>query len=362
MVPDINRVSAGKLVWGIALALVVGALLPLITVLQAMLLLPVMMVGGVFAVFLQCYAGWIPAALFMAAALAGTAWFAGPQLMWMLLLAAFLPAGFAIRGIVAKQPFFEQLRGAIALYALGLLAAMGVAYACFGAGMVGKFMDAVRAEFARMPDAAFAPFLDTINAAMLLNGAQGMKMITVEVYRAQVNGLLDLMQSTYAQMLPGTLLCGALLSGVATVLWGNWRMARRGLASDESFIGMSRWFLPAQISVGALALWLGSYLIAAGGYASGSTVYSTVYQLVRAVFTIQAISAIDRRMLKNGRSLRARRALLAVPLVASALIPLFATLLFAIGLTSALFGSRGAVRQWMEKRANDHSDHHDSEQ
>lgn len=348
-----NRVSPGKLAWGIVMALIVGALLPLITLAQVASLLPVMMVGGVFTVFLQCYAGWIPAAVFTAAGLFSTAWFMDVTPMWMLLLAAFLPAGLVVRGIQQKRPFFDQLRTAIAAFAVGLLAALGVAYASFGAGMVTRFMDAVRAEIARMPDSTFTPFLDTINATLLLNGVQGVKMLTVDMYRAQINGMLDLMQETYARMLPGTLLCGALLSGIASVLWGNWRMARRGMATDESFIGMTRWFLPGQISLGALGLWLVSYLIAAAGLASGATVYTAVYQLVCTVFTVQAFAAIDRRMFAGGRALRGRRVAMGLLLVAGALVRMVGTLLFAIGVMSALFGSHGAVKLWMDKRNDD---------
>ena len=355
-----NRISGGKRAWAIVLALAVGALLPMLTVVQTAMLLPVMMIGGVFTVFLQCYAGWIPAALFMGAGLASTAWFAGTTVMWMLLLAAFLPAGAVVRGIAAKKPFFDQLRAAILLYAAGLLAALGVAYAAFGGNMVSRFMDTVRAEFARMPDAAFAPFLDTLNTALLLNGVQGMKMITVDVYRAQINGMLDLMQESYGQMLPGTMLCGVVLSGVASVLWGNWRMARRGMASDESFTGMSRWFLPSQVSVGALALWLAGYLISVSGYAKGATVYATVYQLVSCVFIIQAFAAIDRALIRGGRALRGRRILLGLLLVICAVFRTLGGMLFTVGLVSALFGSHGAIRQRMNNR--DNSDRQDPEQ
>lgn len=349
-----NRVTPGKLAWGIVLALAVGALLPFLMLLETVTLLPVMMLGGVFAVFLQCYAGWVPAALFMAAGLASTAWFTGTTVMWMLLLASFLPAGIAVRGIAARRPFFDQLRDAVIAYAVGLIAALGVAYSIFGAGMITQFMDAVRAEVAQMPNSAFTPFLDAFNSSLLLNGVRGMKMITVEAYRAQVNSVIDLMQETYAQMLPGTLLSGVVLSGVATTLWGNWRMARRGMATDESFAGMSRWFLPSQITVGALVLWLTAYIISASSYQNGGIVYMTAYQLVSTLFTIQAVAAMNRRMIKGGRSLRARRILLALLLIASALARTVALLLFAIGLTSALFGSHGAIKLWMEKRQKDH--------
>ena len=357
-----SRVSKGRLIWGIVLALVIGAMMPLLTMLQIVTLVPVLMLGGVFAVFLHCCAGWVPAAVLMAAGLASTAWFMGMTMMWMTVLAAFLPAGVVIRGIMARRPFFEQLRNGVIAYGVGLLAALGIAYTTFGTGMVTQFVEVVRAEIARMPDSAFTPFLDTLNAALLLNGVQGVKMITIDVYRAQVNGVLDLMRDTYARMLPGALLCGALMSGIASVLWGNWRMARRGMATDDSFVGLSRWFLPGSATVGMLAMWLASYLIAASRYASGATVYATVYQLVCAVFSIQGYAAFDRRMIATGRPLKGRRIAIGLFLVAGALIRMLGTLMFAMGVLSALLGSRGVIRQRMEDREDNHSDHDDPEQ
>ena len=357
-----ESLSVGKRALGIALALVVGALLPLITVLQITLLLPVLMLGGVFAVYLLCSGGWLPAGLFLAVGLASTAWVAGTELMWMILAAAMLPAIPVMRGIALKRPFFEQLRSAVVLYILGLLAAMVIAYARFGAGMVARLMDAIRAEFDRMPDAAFKPLVDAVNSALALSGTRGFGPLTVMDYRAQISGVLDLMERTYAQSLPGTLLSGAVLSGVASTLWGNWTMARRGMATDDSFVGMSRWFLPGRVTLGALVFCIGSYIAANSGLDSAETVYVTAYQVTGALFGIQAVASFDRRMVNAGRSLARRRVLLGLLIAGAMLVQLIAMVLFIYGSGSALFGSRGAIRLWLDKRRDDHSNHDDFEQ
>ena len=75
-------------------------------------------------------------------------------------MAAVLPALYVMRGVAAKRPFFEQLRGGILAFGAGLVAAMLIAYASFGGGMVARFVDMMRAEFARMPDAALQPIVD----------------------------------------------------------------------------------------------------------------------------------------------------------------------------------------------------------
>ena len=351
----------GKRVWGVALGLILGALLPVITLLQVTLLVPVLMLGGVFTVYLYCYAGWPAFFAFLAAGLGSTAWFGGTGMMWMILAAGMLPGALTLRGIGMKQPFFEQLRGSILFYTLGLLAAMGIARASFGGGMVAKLMDSLRAELAAMPDAAFQPLVEALNSALSVSGMQGFGRITVSTYRAQVSGVLDLMQQTYAQSLPGTLLSGALLSGAVSTLWGNWTQARRGLATNESFAGMSRWFLPPQVTIGALALCLAGYVIAKGGYSSGTTVYVTVFHLASAVFGIQALAALDRRMLDAGRSLGRRRTLLTLLVIGALIIQMLSTFLFIIGASSALFGSHGAVTLWRAKKKDDDSNHDDFE-
>ena len=81
------RISGGQVALGVALALLLGALTPLLTVLEACLLLPVAALGGVFTVFLYCYAGRLPAFLFIAVQLASASTLLGADCMWMLLAA-----------------------------------------------------------------------------------------------------------------------------------------------------------------------------------------------------------------------------------------------------------------------------------
>lgn len=356
---EVVSLSVGRRVGGVAVALLVGALLPLISVLQVSLLVPVIMFCGVVAARMKARGGWLPAMVLFGAALASTLWLLGATLMTMLLLAAMLPALYVMRGMAQKRRFFEQLNAAIVAYIIGLLAAMVVAYMRFGGSMVARFTDLMRAEFAAMPDAALQPFVDAINSTLSLGGVGG-NVYTVEVYRSQLSGVLDLMQQTYAQQLPGTLLSGALLSGVLTALWGNWTMARQGLATNESFIGMSGWFLPAHIAYGALGLWAAGFILANTGYGAGATVYATVSQLCGAVFAVQALSAMDRRMLRGGRSLGGRRTFIAVTAVLALLIRGVGSVLALVGIASALFGSHGAIKRRMNP--SDQSDRDDPQE
>lgn len=349
----------GQRIAGIAVALVLGALMPLIAVLQISLLAPVIMLCGVVAVRLKARGGWLPAMVLFGAALASTLWFMGATMMFMLLLASVLPPLYVMRGMAQKKPFFEQINAAIVAYAAGLLAAMALAYMRFGGSMVTRFTDLLRVEFAQMPDAAMQPFVDALNSTLALSGVQG-ELYTVATYRAQLGGVLDLMQQTYAQELPGTLLAGALLSGALSALWGNWTMARQGLATNRSFVGMSEWFLPAQVTYGALGLLAAGFILANTGYAGGATVYAAARRLAGTAFAVQAISATDRRMLGAGRALSRRRGLLVALSVAALLIPSIGSVLAIVGAASALFGSHGALKR--RDGSNDQSDHDDPQE
>ena len=337
-------VSKGRLAGNIVLALAIGALLPLVAVLQIPLLLPVLMLGGIFAVRIKARAGWLPAAVLFGAALASTMWFLSEIMALMLLAAAILPAVWVMRGMARKRPFFEQMKWGVAAYALGLVAAMLIAYISFGGGMIARFTDVLRAEFERMPDAALQPFVEAINSALSLSGATGQRY-TVALYREQLDGVLDLMQQAYAQSLPGALLTGALLSGVISVLWGNWTMARQGLATNESFVGMTGWFLPAQLTWGLLGLWVAGLVLTMGGYSAGPTAYDATRSLACAGFFIQAMAALDRRMLRSGRELGRRKLLIGLLCAAGLLLPDAAMLLAVLGAASALFGSHGELKR-----------------
>lgn len=355
-------VSPGRMAGSVALALVVGALIPLIAVLQISLLAPVLMLCGILGVHFRARAGWPPAALLYAAALGSTLWLIGPVGVPLLLLAAILPALFVSRGVMQKQPFFRQLDRGVAAYAAGLVAAMVAAYAVFGGGMIARFVDVLREEFTRMPDAALQPFADAVNSALSLGGTQGAGTFTVQMYREQLAGILDLMQQTYAQMLPGTLLSGALLSGVLSVLWGNWTLARQGMATNESFIGIGRWFLPPQVTLGALGLWAAGFLLANSAYKGGATVYATIAELAGSVFVIQALCAVDRKLMAGGGAAARRKLLITVLAVVALIFRGLASILSAVGVMSALFGSHGAFKLWTDRRQNNHTDRDDPDQ
>ena len=143
------------------------------------------------------------------------------------------------------------------------------------------------------------------------------------------------------------------------VLWGNWSMARQGTATNESFVGMSGWFLPAQLSFGMMGLWLVVLILMYGGYASGATVYMTIGQAVGAVFAVQFLCALDRRMMRGGSGLSGRRVMIVLLSVAALIFRSLGTFMAYVGAASALFGSHGAIKLWVQKKQDEKSDRDD---
>lgn len=353
--------SGGKVAAGVVLAVIMGALTPLITVLQISMLAPVILLSGLFMVFLFCFAGRLPAWLFLAVQLGATAALLDTTFMWMFLVAGSLPAIITLRWIVLKKPFFEQMKLSIVFYGIGLVAALCIAFSVYGGNMVGQLMDALRDQFKRMPDDMFTPFVDAVNSAQLGSG-MGIKAITVSDYRAQMMGVLSLMGEAYEQTLPGALLTGALLSGILSVLWGNWLCARHGLATNASYIPPTRWFLPPQVTIGLLLMWLAVIILRETGYASGAAVYTAVYSIVNVAFIIQALCTIDRALYRRGASNRRRRVMMAFGAIFSLILRLFGIAMFAMGAFSALTGPHGVFQAMRDRNNDNRPDHDDSDE
>ncbi|MBR1559217.1 MAG: DUF2232 domain-containing protein [Clostridia bacterium] len=349
------RPSGGKVALGVVLAVLLGIAAPALTALETALLLPVILLSGVLMVFLHGYAGRLPAWLFMTVQLGAAAVLLGPTFMWMLMAAGTFPAILSMRGILTKRPFFEQMKLDIGFYLAGLLAAVTIAWSVFGGNMIPRAVDALRAQFELTPDLFFLPFVEAVNAAM--PGTT----VTVAGYRAQVMAVLELLGETYERMLPGTLLSGAALSGVLTALWGNWLMARHGMATNESYISLERWFLPKQATAGLLLMWVAAYILSETGYQGGESVYMAVYALVSLAFYIQGLCAVDRFMFRRGASSGRRRFVVILGLILGAIFRLFNTFLFVVGAFSALFGSHGAISRRVEIRVERRDDDDDDD-
>ena len=343
------RATGGRMAAGVVLALALGVATPVLTVAELLTLTPVMQLSGVFMVFLFAFAGRLPAWLYMTVQLAASARLMGSTYMWMTMAAGTFPAILCMRGLMLKKPFFEQVRTGILFYLLGLVGAIMIATGTFGGNLIGQLSDSMIAQFRAMPDAFFAPFVETVNQRLEESGLSGlaplMAPMTVATYRSQFIAVAELLGQTYQQALPGALIAGAAVSGVVGALWSNWQMARRGFATDYSYIEPTRWFLPRSVTAGLMLIWVVGYFISESKYASGEAVYMAAYMLASAAFIIQGMCAVDRFFYRRGASDSRRRHILYAAAIFGPLLRLLNPFLFIVGAGSALFGSQGALRR-----------------
>jgi len=342
------------------IAFVLGLTFPVLMTFQLTLLMPMVLLVNLIMPVLFVSSGMVPVCAMAIAELASTIFYLGDTVGMMILAASVFPSAAVIIGIKNRGHFFEQLRAGIVVHVIGYITAIIVAYFAFGSDMISKFIEGVRTQFASMPDEIILPAVESVNRmiASIAGGAVPPEnMVTVDSYRSMVTGtMMDLMQEMYVEYIPGCLLIGAVLTGILSVLWGNWRMARKGLSTTESFIGMSGWDIPPYITGGVFFIWFaGALIVALGDYSAGATAYQTIYMLVQVAFYIQALSCFDRKLKNRYMGLRGRRIVIFLVLFGAMIIPVINIILFVWGLGSSLGGVFRNIRSNMHKNDKDNN-------
>lgn len=355
------KVSLGKQILGSVIALIVGLLFPVFLCIELAMLTPVILISNVLVPVFYVCCGPFAAVMLLVSQILSTGFLLGNTVTIMILLASVIPSIIIIRGLAQRRHFFVQMRNGLLAHLIGLVAAVFVAYISFGSGMIQKFIDSIRQQVMAIPDEWLMPLVQSVNdmAASLAGESLPKDMLmTVDTYRSLFSGtLMDMMQEMYVQYLPGSLLMGAALTGMISVLWGNWRMARKGLATTESFIGMSQWEMPAQLSLGAFFIWIvGFVIVSSGAFGADNTAYVAIYMLVQLIFYVQAVCGLDRRFKARCMGLRGRRILIFLVLIGAMIIPLINSIMFIYG-GGSLFINLVRKLKDATKKKMDENDH-----
>lgn len=338
------RAKPARVVAGLVIALILGFFAPYIA------LAPVV---PVVIAFLYAYAGFIPAAACAALSLGSYAISFGATGAFIGLAAHIAPAALIVRGIRARMPFFRQIAAAIAALALGAVFALGIAAAALNSNLIGALTEAMRSTLAST-EAAYPGFIDMVAARTYgIPGAPELMtpdlltrgFLSAEQRAGYAAALLNDMTAALALALPGYLLSTAALSGLLSVAWPGY-VRRAESEADGSYLPLARWYAPFQVSLGLLATLGVSHLLFLQKVQGGDTLYVTIESILRLVFLVQAAASIERRMQAFGARAWLR---VAVILVTALFFSGFAAY---YGAASALVGSRGAMRQLMERRAN----------
>ena len=266
----------------------------------------------------------------------------GPVYALMYALAVLPCAIVVIGGVRAAKPFSEQVRMALIAAVGGLFALVLTALICFGRDMIGTAAE----EFNTM----YMTNLRFMYPALRSNFAASGVEVSLEELQQASSEVIGLVVNYYRDYLLSNLLCGAVLSALMALLWGNWLSARHGDATTQSFVGIHEWFLPANLTYGLLLMFAASVVVGLTGLAGAGKTAIIVRGLCVMAFAIQGVGAWDRRMKDSGRSRTYRTVWIAVFMVAGLLggVRLFGLSLFRLmalgGVWSALFGRKGALK------------------
>ena len=331
--------SARKIVFFSLIALVIGALHPILLTYQTLLLAWLPYVYVIAAALLYAGGGIIPAAIMGIAGIAGAYWSMSPAIATVTLPLTVLPAVVIVLGIRARKPFFIQLRNALIAAVAGALLAIVLAIALIGGDMVSQFMDMLRL----LSDGAMPSLYEIYLPVLESRGAS----VTYEQFLAAYREVLATMQILYETNLAGAVLADSIVTALIAALWGNWISARHGDATAESFIGLAGWHMPSNMTIGLLLA------LAAGGILA-AIAWAAISNIASLAFCVQLFAANDRR-LKAAGATRGRRTGMGILLyVLILIVPIAKMLAPLIGAASALFGRTGAVTLWKQK--HDQSD------
>lgn len=342
-----NRPSVGRMIFSCIAALILGVLHPFLTVYQVMMPMALPCVAAMSAIALYASAGMLPVILLAVAAIAVSWLGLGTALtaVWLPLCA--VPTIVAIAQLRGTKPFFIQLRRVLIAGLGGVAASVLLAALFFGADVISAMMTQLEAMFESIMPEIWKVYGSTL-------ADSGIEM-TYEEFASTYFSMLKVMQQYYQLYLPANLLTGAALTSVLSVLWGNWIAARRGHATAQSFLGLHEWFMPANMTYGALMTLAAAFVLKLTSLRGAQTAWFAVAQLSELAFGFQALASNDRRMKERGSS-RRRRTLMATLVILcvwifrlSLLDVSFSTILAVLGGASALFGRKGALRAWLDK-------------
>ena len=318
-----------------ALGYVLGALLalaaPLAVLSELMWLLPVLLVPSVGIALLYRWFGRGPALCTAILQVMMYAVMLGAMGMWIAISATMLPL-IALM-LASRRPFFEQLRISIASFFLGVVLAVGLLYLSFGGDAIARMLDILPQSLRALP----TEWLDQLIASLSEQIASGM---TAESFIGFFDEAVAQLTPVYQSNLPGLIFGGALVSALICA-------PAMAVARGADCVPFREWALPASTTSGLLLILLVSFVLGEAGMQGANVALQAVLDIAVIAFCVQALSSFARRLHQAGKSVGMQRGMIAVLAV---LAWFGASLYLAIyGCASALFGSRGALKQYSKK-------------
>lgn len=344
--PSLNRnigvrTSIGKIVFCSMVALVFGLFQPIMLIFQVMMPMPTVIASMIAEVILFVCGGMVPAVVLGISSMVSSLFVFGILTGSILWLSWLIPAGALMMGIRRGEPFFSQISKGIVIAVAAVIFALVGMTVKFGTDMVKLVIDQLRLTFESQQEL----FWEMLSP--MFNGELSQEQF-VQVYYDMFN----ILQLYYENYLLPNLLSGAIIAVLISVLWGNWLKARRGEATNQSYCGMSGWYLSSNTTFGLLLTMGAGFVLSKTSVRGADMAWITVKSLGSLAFTVQCIAAMDRRMKSNGSGY-VRRVVILVLLVAFGALCGALGYMAILGCASALFGSKGAAKPLINKFKDD---------
>lgn len=343
--PEYKKPGIGKTLVGMLAGMVLALLSPIVMMTEMLSLVPVIMLPSIALVALNRWAGKGPALFSAMLQLMFSARFLGNTFMWMAFFLNLLPVTLLMRH--ENKPFFTQMKVSIAAFGTGVLLAVAAAYVSFGGNMVERVLLELPKVLRTLP-------AESVSMAMGSYASIMGKSVNIEDFYHLFDQMINAVIPVYKVNMPGLIFSGALISAVLCVGLNASMRFKQGIAAEGSYVPMREWALPGSTTGGLLMILAASFIMSSLDVPQGDAVFYAVYDIAMAAFCIHALSSMARHLhvspLKHGL----RVGFIAVMAV---LCIMGASIYVSIyGIASAVFGSRGMLRERMEnKRNNNHS-------
>lgn len=346
MNPEYKKPGLGKTLVGMLAGMVLAFLSPIVIMTEMLSLVPVIMLPAIALIVLNRWAGKGPALFSAMLQLMFCSRFLGNTFMWMAFFLNLLPVALLMRH--ENKPFFTQMKASIAAFGTGVLLAVSATYFSYGGNMVERVLLKLPKVLRTLPAESVAGAMGSYASIMG-------RAVEVEDFYHLFDQMINTVIPVYEVNIPGLLFGGALISAVLCVGLNARMRFKQGIAAEGSYVPMREWALPGSTTGGLLLILAASFIMSSLDVPQGDAVFYAVYDIALAAFCIHALCSMARHLHASPLRHSLRVGFIAVLAV---LCIMGASIYVSIyGVASAVFGSRGMLRERMEnKRNNNHSD------
>lgn len=341
-----TKYSVGRIFGGLGIALASALLLPL-----EMALVPWLVVVPLLGAFLFVWAGAIPALGLCAMTLLSARFWGGGLMTTAVLLGMILPMLAAMRMLRMRLPFFRAMLICVAAQIASMALALVYVRLATGQDLIAALTGWLRGRMESLPPLLLSEYLMLFVRARLLP-ASGLDLSQALLSAQDAARLLDSLLSTLDTglrlNLPSLLLCSGAATGMLSHSLSALYCRVKGFEPPLNYVYLSNWRLPRQMIIGLPLSALAAYVALMLGMNGADSALMALLNLCVLAFTVQALGAMGRRMRALGIGSVRRNWMNALMLVFGQ------WLLAAMGVCSALFGSQGLVRLWIQ-RHNDNA-------